>query len=101
MEIYLLISSTTILIISCVFLIVSVRRLRKIEKVQKTVQSSIVHMSQEIDGIKELFQNVTVTVDEKEKRAKAIQEAAAHNVEHLKLLISSLHDLPGYQRVRE
>lgn len=77
------------------------RRLKKVEKIQQTVQNSIVHVCQEIDGIKMHFQNVTVKVDEKEKRAQAIQEAAAHNVEHLKLLISTLHDLPGYQRVRE
>ena len=75
-------------------------RLHKVKKapqLEAGVQGAVKMLSAQVTELQSSYERVQLELSRKEQNISKANERAQKSVEQLKLLISSLHDLPGYQ----
>lgn len=76
-------------------------RIKKAPKLEEGVQAAVKLLNAQVDELQSAYERVQRDLSRKEHNLSQANERAQQSVDQLKLLISSLHDLPGYQTLGE
>lgn len=79
------------------YCIYALRHAQKAPKLEEGLQAAIKLLNAQVNELQSSYETIERDLGRKERNLSQANERAQKSVDQLKLLISSLHDLPGYQ----
>lgn len=79
----------------------AMRRIKAAPKLEEGLQATIKLVSAQVTELQSSYERIEQELGRKERNLSQANERAQRSVDQLKLLITSLHNLPGYQGTSE